>query len=137
MYGELRNFGSSFDMSDHLMSAAAGPANVVTREAFERDVNVASSMTMSETSPQMIDSTPMKASGPAPLGNASGAGYEASKSAYVEPNQGGYQARQRGYDINIPERPQSFTPESKQSIRMSNYRKNHLKTVTRGLRALT
>lgn len=137
MYGEPRSFGSSFNMNEHLTNAASGPSNVVTREAFERDVNVASTMTESSGSAKTIDSTPMKHSGGAPMANASGAGYDAAKSAYIEPNNGGYQARPRGYDINIPDRVEGFTPQGKQSIRISNYRRNHLKTVTRGLRALT
>lgn len=138
MYGELRDFGSGLDMNEHLMQAAAGPVNTVTRKTFEQDASVASSMAGSNggSAPQ-VDSTPIKGSGSAPMGNASGAGYNAPKSAYIESNKGGYQARPRAYDVNIPRATAGFAPEAKQSIRLSNYRRNHLKTVTRGLRALS
>lgn len=136
MYGNPRNFGSSFNMNQHLMDAASGPANTVTREAFERDVSTASAVTVSDSTPQPVDSTPVKRSGTAPLGEASGAGYNASKSAYIESNKGGYQARPRDIGLSVPERTSSFIPDTKQSIRMASYRKNHLKSVTRGLRAL-
>lgn len=123
MYGRLRDFTRNIDTIDHLIGAAVAPPNTVTQDAFA--INVAKATEAFGQGPQQS----------IPLGGSS-AGYEGAKSAYIEPNQGGYQARPIPRRNIPPSRPDSYMSSPMPKRYISDYRRQHLRSVTRGLRAL-
>lgn len=117
MQGKPVSFSNSPNKA--LEHAAAGPANAVAEQKFNRD--------LSRTDHAMKARPRIN-----PEGSMSG--LNNSKSAYIQNNKAGYQARPRP-QMDIPKTNRSLDPKDKMpKIRMSDYSKG--KNTLRGLSRL-